>query len=402
MEVLSLVEYERLDLDELDSAVAERLRDEHASRIEIRSPWENRQRWGLTSQGWVGFLPVTPELGLSLQPRVPLASLFRMLEVAYRLAELRTDGLFDAGSVDDLFELLASILARRVLDRVRHGLYRAYIEEERELRFLRGRLDLLGHARTPWRIALPCRFEEHTPDLDDNQILLWTLLRIARSGLCRREESAALVRRACKALGGIVSVVPFIGSDAMGRIYHQLNADYEPLHALCRFFLDHLGPAHELGDRPMLPFLVDMARLFETFVAAWLRSHLPPHLAALPQEKVSLGADRRVRFEIDIVIRHLSSGRNLAVLDTKYKNQRFPQSADVQQVIAYAEARNCQYAFLVFPLELESPFREELTNQTVEALAFPLDGDLDAAGERFLEQLLTRLEPEAAALEVGA
>lgn len=402
MEVLSLVEYERLDLDELDSAVAERLRDEHASRIEIRSPWENRQRWGLTSQGWVGFLPVTPEFGLSLQPKVPLTSLFRMLEVAYRLAEFRTDGLFDAGSVDDLFELLASILARRVLDRVRHGLYRAYIEEERELRFLRGRLDLLGHARTPWRIALPCRFEEHTPDLDDNQILLWTLLRIARSGLCRREESAALVRRACKALGGIVSVVPFIGSDAMGRIYHQLNADYEPLHALCRFFLDHLGPAHELGDRPMLPFLVDMARLFETFVAAWLRSHLPPHLAALPQEKVSLGADRRVRFEIDIVIRHLSSGRNLAVLDTKYKNQRFPQSADVQQVIAYAEARNCQYAFLVFPLELESPFREELTNQTVEALAFPLDGDLDAAGERFLEQLLTRLEPEAAALEVGA
>ena len=35
MEVLSLVEYERLDLDELDSAVAERLRDEHGSRIEI-------------------------------------------------------------------------------------------------------------------------------------------------------------------------------------------------------------------------------------------------------------------------------------------------------------------------------------------------------------------------------
>jgi 5-methylcytosine-specific restriction enzyme subunit McrC len=210
------------------------------------------------------------------------------------------------------------------------------------------------------------------------------------------------VRRACKALGGIVSVAPFIGSDAMGRIYHQLNADYEPLHALCRFFLDHLGPAHERGDRPMLPFLVDMARLFEEFVAAWLSSHLPPYLAALPQEKVSLGADRRVRFEIDIVIRHLSSGRNLAVLDTKYKNQRFPQSADVQQAIAYAEARNCHHAFLVYPQELESPFRGELKNHTVETLAFPLDGDLDAAGERFLEQLLTRLEPKVAALEAGA
>jgi 5-methylcytosine-specific restriction enzyme subunit McrC len=117
---------------------------------------------------------------------------------------------------------------------------------------------------------------------------------------------------------------------------------------------------------------------------------------------VPLGTDRQVRFEIDIEILHLPSGRTVAVLDTKYKNQGFPQSADVQQAIAYAEARNCHHAFLVYPQELESPFRGELKNHTVETLAFPLDGDLDAAGERFLEQLLTRLEPKVAALEAGA
>lgn len=398
MEVLSLVEYERLDVDDLAKSVAERLRDDFSAKIELRPPFHNQEKWGLTSLGWVGFLPVGDELGLSLQPKVPLASLVRMLEVAYRLAEFRTEGLFEAGSVDDLFEQMASILARRVLDRARQGLFGAYVGQEEDLRFLRGRLDLLDHARAPWRVDLRCRFEEHTPDLDDNRILLWTLLRIARSGLCR-EESAAQVRKACKVLGGVVSTMPFDGKDAAGRIYHRLNADYEPLHALCRFFLDHLGPSHELGDRRMLPFLVDMARLYETFVAEWLRAHLPSNLEVVFQERVRLGAVGQVTFKVDLVLRHPASGRTLAVLDTKYKNDGTPQPADVQQVLAYAETCACRSAFLVFPGLLKSSFHHELTHHRVEALSFTLDGDLDVAGEAFLNRLLERLGPEVEALE---
>ena len=34
------------------------------------------------------------------------------------------------------------------------------------------------------------------------------------------------------------------------------------------------GPTHEPGGKLMLPFLVDMARLFELFVAEWLQQHL--------------------------------------------------------------------------------------------------------------------------------
>jgi 5-methylcytosine-specific restriction enzyme subunit McrC len=52
--------------------------------VEFPSP-KTDHRWELTAQGWVGYIPLSPELGLSLQPKVSLEGLFRMLEYAYRL-----------------------------------------------------------------------------------------------------------------------------------------------------------------------------------------------------------------------------------------------------------------------------------------------------------------------------
>ncbi len=396
MEVLSLVEYQRLDLDSMESSVAERLRDDYGTIIGVKSPFDNHGKWGLTSQGWVGFLPVTADFGLSLEPKVPLVSLFRMLETAYRLDGLRLfDSLFDSEGLDEIFERLATILARRVLDRTRKGLFGAYVSRDEPLQYLRGRLDLVDHTRSPWRVGIRCRFEEHTPDLADNQILLWTLLRIARSGICRG-EGRPWVRSACRALSGLVTLSPYAAADASGRLYHRLNADYEPLHALCRFFLDNMGPTHELGDRKMLPFLIDMAKLFESFVAEWLKAHLPSHLEVAFQENLALGSSGQVTFRVDLVLRDSETKRILAVLDTKYKDNSEPLPADVQQVLAYAATCNCRHAFLVYPRELGTPFSAEVRHHSVAALGFPLDGDLEVDGQLWLSRLLARLEPETA------
>ena len=76
-------------------------------------------------------------------------------------------------------------------------------------------------------------------------------------------------------------------------MYHRLNRDYEVLHALCRFFLENSGPAHSSGGHTFFPFLVDMAQLFERFVAGWLQKHLPPD-KLLPQCHVQLSDQERL------------------------------------------------------------------------------------------------------------
>jgi 5-methylcytosine-specific restriction enzyme subunit McrC len=185
----------------------------------------------------------------------------------------------------------------------------------------------------------------------------------------------------------MVSIHPFSGRDCVGRTYTRLNEDYATLHALCRFFLEHTGPSHELGDRSMLPFVVDMDVLFEQFVAAWLRAHLPPQMKLLVQETVTVVEDSQVRFRIDASIVDRSTNRVLCVLDTKYKSASRIRPDDVAQVVAYAEIKGTSEAVLVYPEDLPSPASANVGHIRVRTLAFALDGDLDSSGNSVLSVL---------------
>lgn len=199
------------------------------------------------------------------------------------------------------------------------------------------------------------------------------------------------MRRAFRAVCGAATLTAFDSLACVGRRYHRLNEDYRPLHALCRFFLDHTGPTHEAGDRQSLPFLVDMAGLFEQFVAAYLTAHLPSELAVRPQEPVRVGEGGALGFAIDLVLYRRRDRVPVAVLDTKYKAAGAATSADVSQVVTYAELKGCRDAFLIFPRELGQPLDARIGGMRVRSLAFSLEGDLEAAGGAFLRRLLAEV-----------
>ena len=354
--------------------------------VEFPSP-KTAGRWQLTAQGWVGHIPVTPDLTLALQPKVALGNLFRMLEYAYNLNSLRfLDGLVDCHSLTEFFEQLAGILARRILDRGRKGFYRAYVPQAEPLPYVRGRLNVRDLGQTPERVRLNCHYEEHTADIEENQILAWTLFRISQSGL-HGEPASRTVRQAYRALQGLVSLIPHRPEVCQGRFYHRLNEDYQPLHALCHFFLDQSGPSHQLGQRTMLPFLVDMARLYERFVAEWLKVHLPAAFELKVQEKVNLSQMRPLHFDIDLVIYRRGSGTARTVLDTKYKTPASPSTDDIHQMISYAHTKGCREAILIHPSPLPYPLDETIRGIRIRSLTFSLDRDLDQAGQTFLENL---------------
>ena len=173
----------------------------------------------------------------------------------------------------------------------------------------------------------------------------------------------------------------------MGRSYHRLNSDYMMLHALCRFFLENTGPDLQKGDTAMMPFIVDMSRLFELFVAEWLQARLPQEYRLLTQEQVRVGEDHTISFNIDLVIYEAASGRVLYVLDTKYKKDRVPSKADFNQILTYAVAKDCAQAVLVYPTTEIYDFDKTLGEIRVVNSSFALEGDLEAAGQDFLRQL---------------
>lgn len=389
VQLIELTEYlpRKFEREEIDYAIAETLWRKYNTQVAVDFPSPKTSRkWKLTCQGWVGHIPVTSEFHLALRPKVQLKNLFGMWEYAYQVKSFRfLEGLIDCESLEDFYSQLAHLLARRILDRGRKGFYRAYVPKTGQLAYIRGRLNIRQAIQKPWDVKLSCHYEEYSGDIEENQILAWTLFIIGRSGLCS-ERVSPTVRQAYHALQGFVRLQPYSPKDCVERLYNRLNEDYRPLHALCRFFLESSGASHERGDRTMLPFLVDMARLYELFVAEWLKIHLPQSLLLKFQERVNIG--ETVQFKTDLVLYDISTGTPRYILDTKYKILTAPATSDIAQVLAYAVSKDCHEAVLVYPTHVTNPLSEWVGDIRVRSLTFSLDGDLDQAGQAFLQDLL--------------
>lgn len=398
-EEIRLRERTRTELprDDLPQEVGEFLWRKYGDKVEVEFPSpKTGDHWWLTPGDWVGFVPIDRDLGVAFLPKVPIRNLFRMLEYAYRLDLLLPGGLTNAETLTEFYERLALILARRVLDRGRKGFYRRYVPEYDLLPFVRGRLDLRERCRRPWVVRVPCHYEEHTADIDDNRILAWTLHHIARNGACT-ERVLPTVRRSYRTIHGFTTLAPYTGWDCLDRVYDRLNDDYQPMHALCRFFLDHSGPMHERGDRVMLPFLINMAGLFEQFVAEWLRRNLSPSLKLEAQRRVPFGQGDVLNFQMDIVLRDARSGKALCVIDTKYKAPQSPDTGDVYQIVTYALALGAPSAVLLYPQRVPRPLVGPISDIHLDTLAFPLDADLEASGTEVLRRVGDQVGRDVAA-----
>ncbi len=373
---------------DLSAELGEAIWKQYSKEVSIDFPSPRTgQRWRLTAGGSVGYLPLGEGVGISLQPKVELDNLFRMLEWAHSANFRVLDGVMGCQSLEEFFARIANILAKRVSDRARRGLYRKYVACAETLPYVRGSLDMRRIATRPWEVRLHCRFDEHIADVQDNQILAWALYRASRNAACTG-EARANVRQAFKVLRGVVGVAPVRVNDCLGRSYDRLNADYAPMHALCRFILESSGPTHDLGGHAMLPFVIDMPNLFERFVGEWLRAHLPRGLKVRTQNTIWRSETCGATFVPDLLLLNSQSGEPVAVLDTKYKapNQG-PAASDIEQVVAYSTALRCRDAYLIYPRELNRPLEDRVGDVMVRSATFSLAGDLDVAGAGLLDQL---------------
>jgi 5-methylcytosine-specific restriction enzyme subunit McrC len=332
---------------------------------------------------------------VSIAPKLPVSNIFGMLEYAYDLKSFELfKGQVGVETLNDLYEGLASILALRVLKRARKGLYCSYVEEAAKLAFVRGRIRVADTLRSMvlGSSTLCCEYEEHTADLDENRILLWTLFSLRKlhfNNLVFYKH----VRRAYQALAGSITLEEKNAADCFDREYHRLNDDYQPMHMLCGVFLEHLGPGLLAGEGKFLPFMLNMPELFELFVVQWLKKHLNERV--LVDESYSMTIDEsgqkgeeapaKLKFKMDIVLRD-KAGNALAVVDTKYKADERPKPDDVNEVIAYSHVMNTHKAILVYPSSATKSARWQPQDILISVMTFDISRE-DLGGPAFLSEL---------------
>lgn len=388
MNTIELIEYKPCNIprDRIPQEIIDQLKDNYKNKFKINLKYTTKgDEWQIISQGWVGYIPINNDWNFHIKPKVPITNIFKMLDYAYNLKSFQfLDGLMKCESLPDFYNRLATIFAHRILNRIQKGLYATYIKQSQELSYVRGKIDIKTMIKYPWKPKLTCNYDNFTQDIEDNQILLWTIYIISRQEICQ-EKTRILIRKVYHALQGYLTLSPFTANDCINRKYNRLNQDYHCLHSLCRFFLENTTPSDEKGNYNSLPFLVNMNQLYEKFVAAWLKQHLPPPLGIKTQHRVEYDS---FSFKIDLIIYNKKTQENLYVLDTKYKTEI--KDSDRTQIIAYATANKCKIGIIITPYS-NNILNDKITeNLSIHSLNFSLEQDIEEAGNNFLQQLMSQ------------
>ena len=141
-------------------------------------------------------------------------------------------------------------------------------------------------------------------------------------------------------------------------------------------------------------FLIDMNRLYETFVFCRLRQFfLGTDWELTGQQTRALDVQRNILMNPDIEL--CDSGGRRVIADTKYKTYQKPSAADVYQMVAYCRGMRARRAVLI-PVGDYPPYRLEINDKTtiVEVCPVKLDGNEAEMNESIqtLVELLVRSE----------
>ncbi len=386
MTEIELIEYQEKAIAQAKILpdMGELLWHRYGKQIEVSEPsFKNNRNWTLKARGYIGTIPVAPDFTVRILPKTPIDNIWQMLARVGDLGSLQIfETLTACDCIEDLCDLLARQLARRIRQRTQQGLFATYLPETARLAAVRGRVDWPRAARSPWQPRLPCCYTTRSADIPDNQILLWTLHHLRRTRHLLQPPTQAELRAAHRGLQSTISLVPYTAEACRDRAYHRLNEDYRLLHALCHFFLAGLSPGQVWGDRAALPFLVNTATLYENFVAYWLQANLP----AAYQLKIQEAYRFTATYRIDLVIYDRATQQPLAVLDTKYKVAP-PSAQDIGQIIAYAHFKQVPRAILIYPQLPDQAIDRMSHDIRVQAVAFQLESDLEVAGFAMLRAL---------------
>jgi 5-methylcytosine-specific restriction enzyme subunit McrC len=384
MRLLELHEYERKTVP-MSSEVARSLVALAGPRITVGASIRDGC-YEIAATSHVGTISL-PELQLLIRPKIPLHNLFLMLEVGVPPDAFGADP-FGYGLDRDLLPALAAFFDRTLKATVARGLLRAYREYSETLPALRGRIDVPQLVRRGSQPSpLPCRFDEYTPDIDENR-----LVRAAARRLLRLRGLPSDVRRSLRhgmaALDGVSDIGPNATSLPVVD-FTRLNRHYQPVLRLAEVVLRSASLIDRAGRVEASTFLIDMNQVFESFVAGRLQLLLAGTLEVTAQETAWLGEGRKVQMRPDLVFRRRQDV--VYVADTKYKISfdGTGRSGDYYQLLAYVTALDlpegaliyCQSDSLVTPTEVHV----ETAEKHLRVFPIDLSGSREAIGLRLQE-----------------
>lgn len=351
---ITLAEYGSVEIA-LTPEVFAILRSRYSKQIEVAHTGREGF-YRLTARDYVGRVSLPGGGLLVIRPKVGVSNLFYMLCADAGLADFHPPptGLQED---EEIVPFVLAALLSAAEKAVAGGLYRDYNRREERLPYVRGRILLGEQARHGWlHHKHSCSYADHTADTPENRVLATSLRLLPNliKGHSDEEELAARARGLLMYFNEVSIVRRAEAVALLPRLkIHRLNAAYGPALALCGLVLRGLTLNEQAGAHSYASFLVQMPRLFESFLTKRLARLLPQHgLRVVAQRHDYLDEERKVGIRPDVLVFAGREREPRLVLDAKYRRSEGPDAdpnRDLYQVNAYLDRYGLQSGVLVYP-----------------------------------------------------
>lgn len=297
----------------------------------------------------VGAIKLPSGAQLNITPKLPMPNLFRMLSYVGGFEPLDKDVQYKKD--EGLFDIVAKMFSMELAKLLRTGLRQQYAQYEAPLGAIRGRIlfsesierCLIGSDR------LYCGYSTLSLDTPINRAMVTAAGALLKSKAIATNTKKAV--RSCLAhlpAGTIES--RFSLSDFKSIQLDRTTDHYRRVLFLSRFILASASFSNNSGEYEFSGFLMDVAELFEQYVAKALLEVdglMPFQIQS--QKVVKLDREELVSCKPDLTF--ITEQGTAFIADTKYKdfsNLKF-LNEDVYQILAYLIRHRCRDGFLIYP-----------------------------------------------------
>ena len=280
------------------------------------------------------------------------------LSYSKRLKFPKLQSNYNKIKTDSFFEILIYLFSNFTRELLTKQIYQNYTEIDRELSFLKGRLNINPYIKDNLSTGnwskLSCTYDSFEIDNQLNRIIKY----VSKLLLTHTESSKQALREIIFTLDEVADI-QIIAADCEKVKINPLFAEMQTVLDYCKLFLTNSMVYTWKNDLKVFAFLIPMEKIFEEFVFGFIEKHQAEIFDKKYNIKSQSNADYLAtqnekniyQLKNDILVKYENEIK--FIIDTKYKLAYYkdfkPSQGDMYQMVSYAIRQKCDKVKLFYP-----------------------------------------------------
>lgn len=280
-------------------------------------------------------------------------NIYHMLSYAFQILTQDTYDDVAIESFDEMYDLLAAILARGIGIQLKQGLYCEYINRQEELSVLRGKINMSGTIKNQLvhKRVLTCDFDDLSENNLFNQIIKTTVSLLLRNDTVKSKYKDDLKKKML-----FFSNIDFLEPTSIrwsSIRFQRNNQTYRMLISICQLILEGMLMTTDTGEYRLASFVDEqrMCRLYEKFILEYYNRHYPELKVSASQIPWSVDDGVRTMLPMMQSDIHLQKGNTVLIIDAKYYSHTTQTQYDkhtlhsnnMYQIFTYVKNRDYEF-----------------------------------------------------------